>query len=165
MNNTPPSVPLRIRSATLTDAEVMHQIHTEAILGLCQEHYSPAQIAAWLAGRTPSGYLAGINTGHMFLAHMAGHAVGFGHAEPGIILGMFVAAGAAGQGVGQQLLTYALRIASQGVHKIKLTATLNAQPFYEKAGFYPARPVAIHMGNEQLPFVAMILPLENLAEA
>ncbi|MCA9984474.1 MAG: GNAT family N-acetyltransferase [Anaerolineales bacterium] len=161
---TQPS-PLLIRPATLADAAAMHRIHTEAVQGFCQDHYSEAQIAAWLRGRSPAGYHGGINTGHMFLAEQAGAAVGFAHAEPGIILAMFVDAGSAGQGVGGKLLDHALRLARQGVREIKLTATLNAQSFYEKAGFQPTRPVAIHMGAEQLPFVAMTLPLNNPAEA
>ena len=147
-----------IRQATTEDASQMHEVHAQSVRTLCQEHYTPEQIAGWLKNRTPQGYLPGIKRGDMFVVVDGEKIVGFGHAIPGEVVAVFVAPSHANRGVGRAILAEALRRARRGYHgAIRLDATLNAQTFYEKAGFVVVERKTERRNNASLPSVVMEL--------
>jgi GNAT superfamily N-acetyltransferase len=148
----------RIVKAAAADAAQIHQLHFRSVKALCQDHYSLEQIDGWLKHRTPEGYLPGIEAGEMFLAVCSTKIAGFGHAEPGEILAIFVAPEFIRQGAGTLLLKHGIEIARSG-HKgpIRLEATLNARGFYEKAGFMEIERISVQRGEALLSVIRMEL--------
>jgi len=148
--------PLKIRSAIATDADAIHELHTKSVQELCAEHYTPEQIAGWLKQRTSAGYLPGIERNEIFVAEAHFEIVGFGHAIPGEVLAVFVAPDRAHQGIGTALLAHAMDIARKNAQwVVRLEATLNAQKFYERAGFVVIDGKTVRRGGVYLPVLAM----------
>ncbi len=147
-----------IRQATANDAEQIHELHTNSVTTLCKDHYSPEQIIEWLRNRTPQGYLPGIERGEMFVVVEAEQIVGFGHAVPGEVIAVYVAPERARQGVGQAILTEGITRARNG-HRgaVRLDATLNAQGFYERAGFVEVEQKVVKRNEVLLPLIVMEL--------
>jgi ribosomal protein S18 acetylase RimI-like enzyme len=84
--------------------------------------------------------------------------VGFGHAVPGEVMAVYVAPERARQGVGQAILTEGITRARSG-HRgtVRLDATLNAQGFYEKAGFIEVERKVVKRNDVLLPLMVMEL--------
>jgi ribosomal protein S18 acetylase RimI-like enzyme len=150
-----------IRQATSRDADRIHELHTNSVKGLCQDHYSPEQIAGWLKNRTPQGYLPGIERGEMFVIVEGERIVGFGHAIPGEVVAVYVDPERARHGVGRTILAEGITRARRG-HQggVRLDATLNAQAFYQKAGFIEVERKAVSRNGVNLPLVVMELKNE-----
>ncbi len=145
-----------ICQARRADARTIHELHAASVTTLCITHYPLGSIQRWLAQRTPEGYYPGIDAGEMFVCKLGGQTAGFGHAIPGEVLAIFVHPRWARQGVGSLLLRQALKRATNGhPGPIKLQATLNAQPFYEKHGFVEKRRCAVQRGGVDMPVVEM----------
>jgi GNAT superfamily N-acetyltransferase len=148
----------RIVKAVAGDAARIHQLHLRSVRALCKDHYSITQIDNWLKHRTPEGYLPGIEAGEMFLALCGQEIAGFGHAELGEILAVFVAPEFIRQGVGTLLLRHGLEIARSGHQSpIRLDSTLNAHDFYQKAGFMEIERTSVRRGEALLPVIRMEL--------
>lgn len=147
-----------IRPAIPEDAGWIHELHTNSVQALCKDHYSPEQIAGWLQNRTPQGYLPGIERGEMFVVVEGEYIVGFGHAVPGEVVAVYVAPEWAKRGVGRAILAEGITRARSG-HQgaIRLDATLNAQGFYENAGFVEVERKTMKRGNVFLPVIVMEL--------
>lgn len=148
-----------IRKAKLTDAEIIHNIHTMSVKGLCNNSYSNFEITNWLKNRTPDGYKSAIINNEMYLAEYNNTVVGFGHAITGEIVANFVLPEYSGLGIGKKLLEYGLQIASKGSEKIILTATANAIEFYEKFGFIKIREYKLVRNEAKLNVADMELTL------
>jgi N-acetylglutamate synthase-like GNAT family acetyltransferase len=129
---------LTIRRATQEDKEAIWRVHGSAIRGGCAGHYSPEVIEVWAGRLRPEKYGEAIERYEFFVAEEGGVVVGFGELgqEAGEIQGLYVSADAAGRGVGRRLLS-ALeeRARAHGLGSLRLTSSLNAVPFYERAGF------------------------------
>ncbi len=151
----------KIRQATAADAERIHELHTRSVKELCKDHYAPELIAGWLKNRIPNGYLPGIARGEMFVAVEGERIVGFGHAVPGEILAVYVGLERARHGVGRGLLAHGITMARSGYQgAIRLDATLNAQSFYEKAGFVEVERKTVRRNDVFIPVIAMELRSE-----
>jgi L-amino acid N-acyltransferase YncA len=61
-----------IRPMEETDAAAIHEIHTACLRTTLKSHYSQEQLEAWLAGRTPQGYLRGAQHGETYLVAESG---------------------------------------------------------------------------------------------
>ena len=147
---------LNIRTAVAPDAEAFQRLHTDSVRTLCSDRYTPEQIEGWLRNRSPEGYLEGIERGEMFIAEIDGKAVGFGHAAPGRIWGVFVDPHFAGQGIGSKLLLRGVERASKAKScSVELQATLNAVGFYQKFGFVEVEEQTIRRNGVDLPFILM----------
>lgn len=145
-----------ICQARRADARTIHELHTASVTALCTTHYPLEDIQRWLAKRTPQGYYPAIDGGEMFLCKAGVKIVSFGHAVPGEVLAIFVHPDWTRQGVGSLLLQHALERARSGhPGPIRLQATLNAQPFYEKHGFVEKRRYAVQRGGVDVPVVEM----------
>lgn len=128
---------IAIRPARESDAEAMLEITARSVEGLAKAHYSPAQIKLWTEGRTPEYYRAAIGKGRAHVAEQGGRVVGFVDSEPGELTRLFILPEAAGKGLGARLMEVGLAEAKRG-HAggpLRIEATRNAVPFYEKFGF------------------------------
>ncbi len=126
-----------IRRAHGGDIDEIYAVHRDSVVSLCTGHYSPAQIAMWLDGRTPAMYLAAIDAGTLWVAVVEDDAIA-GFVENGgrEVSKLFVRGASAGTGVGRGLLTVALaEIRTAGHASAYLESTRNACDFYRRHGF------------------------------
>jgi RimJ/RimL family protein N-acetyltransferase len=145
---------IEIRVAVPEDAQAIHVLHCRSLRALCASHHTEEQIERWIERRTPEGYLEGIEADAMFVAVRDARVVGFGHAEPGHVVAVFVDPDVAGRGVGARVLHEALRRAGRG--PVVLESTLNAVRFYARYGFVEVERRKV--GRVPLDVVAMRLP-------
>jgi len=145
-----------IRSATVEDAQRIHELHTAAVRLLCAPHYAPEIVEGWLAHRSAQAYLRGIASGAMFVAVAGSRTAGFGEAVRGEVTAVFVDPAFAGRGIGSALLGHALRIA-RAEHRgsVRLESTLNAVGFYERFGFSEVERSFVRRNRVEVPVVVM----------
>lgn len=128
--------PILIRLAAQADCESLYDVHRRSFCGGCSTHYTKEQLDACFGSKTVEGYLPGIEAGVYHVAVLEGTVVGFGHAEPGEIMGLFIAPEKMRRGYGAQMLRHLLPIAESGnTDRVTLEATLNAVGFYRAHGF------------------------------
>jgi len=142
-----------IRGATLEDCEALCEIHVASIRELGRTHYSPEEVDAWAAGKTPARYEKRIAEQHVVVAERAGVPVGFGTFDPatGEIVQLYVHPDHAREGVGTRILEHLLQAArAAGCSVVHCAASLNARDFYVKAGFEagPTRTRRFRSGGE-----------------
>jgi putative acetyltransferase len=129
---------LTIRRAGQGDKEAVWRVHGSAIRGTCAGHYPPEVIEIWAGRLRPEKYAEAIDRYDFFVAEEDGVVVGFGElgAEAGEVQGLYVSPDVKGRGVGRELLrTLEERARACGLKSLRLTSSLNAVPFYERAGF------------------------------
>jgi putative acetyltransferase len=126
---------VRIRRALPGDIDAIYRTHCDSVEKLCGGEYDARQIAMWMDGRSPAGYLDAIARGELWVAELDG-IVGFAEIEGNEMSKLFVAGDHSGQQIGARLLDCALAaIAAGGASHARLEATLTAVPFYERQGF------------------------------
>jgi putative acetyltransferase len=131
---------LTIRRARQEDKEAIWRVHGRAIRETCASHYPPEVIGIWAGGLRPEKYAEAIDRYEFFVAEEGGAVVGYGELGPeaGAVQGLYVSPDVKGQGVGWTLLrTLEERARAHGLKSLRLTSSLNAVPFYERAGFKP----------------------------
>lgn len=129
---------LTIRRATQEDKEAVWRVHGRAIRETCAGHYSQEVIQTWAGRLRPEKYAEAIDLYDFFVAEEDGVVVGFGELgrEDGAIQGLYVSPDVKGRGAGWKLLsTLEERARAYGLRSLSLTSSLNAVPFYERAGF------------------------------
>ncbi len=127
-----------VRRAVPEDNEAIGRVHVRAIKRLCIHHYAPAQIEAWAGPRKPDHYLAAIRRQDFYVAEEAGAVVGFSTLDParGEVEAVYVAPEVTGRGIGLQLLrVLEAQARTRSLRTLHLNASLNAVPFYERAGY------------------------------
>lgn len=139
-----------IRLATPADIFALYQTHRNSVERLCRAHYAPEQIAMWLDGRKPEGYLDAITRGDLWLAEDTG-VLGFVEIDGAEVSKLFVAGDHAACGVGTRLLQTAIAtLEARGVATIHIEATRNAVPFYEKFQFRVTGSGCFSRGNSSI---------------
>lgn len=142
-----------LRMATLADIDAMWALRTRAILHSCPGHYPHEVIAPWSAAPLPRSYPALVHAGGAVIAQEQEQEQ---VQEPGALLGyaildaatgevdaVFVDPQAAGRGIGKTMLAALERMAlGHGRTRLYLSASLNAVPFYQAAGFIVLRNAA-----------------------
>ncbi len=125
-----------VRPARAADAEAIADITQRSVEGLARGHYSPAQIEGWTRGRDADYYRAAVAAGRMHVAEDAGRLVGFVDSVPGEVTRLLILPEAAGRGLGRRLMDVGMVEARRGhAGKLRVEATRNAVPFYERFGF------------------------------
>jgi GNAT superfamily N-acetyltransferase len=148
-----------IRTALRADAPAIYAVHQASFTTLCATHYPLEVLQRMFASKTVEGYYQAIDRDEMFVCESNRQTVGFGHAVPGEVVAIFVHPNAVRQGVGTALLNHAVQCARRDhAGPIKVIATLNAQPFYERRGFLEVRHYALSRGNVEFPVVEMVFP-------
>lgn len=135
---------LSIRQATDDDRPSICAVHVRAIREVCSRAYSPAQVASWSGLLSPASYTAVVRERFLVVAEDADGIVGFGqlHEACGEIEAVYVLPGRQNEGIGGSVLR-ALEAAarSAGLNTLRLSATLNAVPFYRTAGYVEEGPI------------------------
>jgi putative acetyltransferase len=148
-------MPCVVRRATSEDAEAICALHKASIRALCAAVYSARQIEAWIARRTPDSYREALAAETIFVAERGGRVVGFSSIKDAMLLGLYVDP-ALGRGTGPRLLRAAEEHArTEGIRVLRLQATLNAAPFYQRHGFQADGRVVISRGEAELDVVEM----------
>lgn len=127
------------RPATEADLETLWSLRTRAVRIGCASHYPPDVIATWAAAPPPASLPLLVRAGGGIVAQEEDGAVlGYAvlDADTGEIDAVFVEPTAQGRGIGQALMqTLEAMAREQGLDVLFLSASLNAVPFYRKAGF------------------------------
>lgn len=154
---------MKIRRATPEDANAIYAVHTTSIRGLCRDHYSSDQIAAWTSAPSPGRYLEGMRLFQFLVAEQSEQLLGFcilsvASAE---INALYVSPSSARMGVGRALYEAAESIAvGAGATQLTLKATLNAVPFYEHCGLTAVGGIFHSLpSGQQLSCIHMVKPL------
>ncbi len=128
-----------IRRATEEDAEAIGDVHRRSIRELCAVLYPPEVIEAWARPREPQHYSKRIREKDFFVAVDEGGAViGFGvlNREACEVEAVYVHPEVKRRGVGLKLLRTLEELArASGIESLRLNASLNGVPFYERAGY------------------------------
>ncbi|WP_251373794.1 GNAT family N-acetyltransferase [Janthinobacterium sp. JC611] len=146
-------MPITLRPALPFDIAALWALRTVAVRVGCATHYAPEQIEVWTASPVPDGYAAMLAAGGGVVA-MQGEAIA-GYAMLDIdkheVDAVFVDPALAGLGIGRRLLA-----ALEQLARLHLSASLNAVPFYQAAGFVALRGEAYaHPSGISLASVAM----------
>ena len=138
-----------VRRARQEDKEAIWRVHFRAVSETCASHYSQEVIRIWAGGLRPEKYEAAIRGNEFFVAEEDGAVVGFAELDPagGEVTGLYVSPEVAGRGVGRTLLSTLEETArAYGCASLHLTSSLNAVPFYERAGFRPLATLTKTLG-------------------
>ncbi len=127
-----------IRRARQEDMKSVLRIHIRAIREICSSHYTKEEIKVWSEVLKPGRYKKAISTGAFFVAVDAEAIVGFSNLDlqKGLVEAVYVDPEYVGLGVGMKLLQSLENVANNsGLNLLHLSASLNAVPFYERAGY------------------------------
>ena len=129
---------LKIRRARQEDCHSIGSVHAAAVRGIRTALYTPEEIQAWAVPKNPSSYEESIRIKEFFVAEDVGVIVGFGvlNQESAEVEAVYVSPEADRRGIGLEVLRKLEERASDlGLQLLRLNASLNAVPFYEKAGY------------------------------
>ena len=129
---------LKIRRAQPEDCHSIANVHAAAVKGINTTLYTPEEIQAWAVPRKPESYAEAIRSKEFVVAEDGGAIVGFGvlNQETAEVEAVYVIPGAGRRGIGREILQKLEEKASAlGLKALRLNASLNAAPFYEKAGY------------------------------
>jgi GNAT superfamily N-acetyltransferase len=113
-------------------------VHTAAVRGIRTTLYTPEEIQAWAIPRKPESYEKSIRSKEFFVAEEGDIIVGFGvlNQETAEVEAVYVSPEAGRRGIGLEVLgKLEERARTLGLWALRLNASLNAVPFYEKAGY------------------------------
>lgn len=141
-----------IREMREDDTINVHQIHTECLTVSLKGYYSPAELEAWMYGRSPEGYWRFANSGETFrVAERDGQIVGFANWKGDELRSLFISPAHQHAGIGTALF----RFCDQQSRVAFVKATLSAVPFYSRFSFVEAGRGFDMKRGIQLPHVAM----------
>jgi GNAT superfamily N-acetyltransferase len=154
---------VEIRAVRFEDVPEILRLVARAVDRGCREHYGPEQRAAVYASYASMLFLEWRGPYETVAAEAAGRIVAFAQLDPvdGRLRALFVDADVQGRGVGRAMLAEVeARAARRGCTRVHGAMSLNAVPFYERAGFR-ARGGAEALGSASVhvPIVRMEKPL------
>ena len=129
---------LKIRRARQEDCHSIVSVHAAAVTGIRTALYTPEEIQAWAVPKKPASYEESIRSKEFFVAEDEDVIVGFGvlNQELAEVEAVYVIPGAGRRGIGLEVLRkLEERADALGLRMLRLNASLNAVPFYEKAGY------------------------------
>jgi putative acetyltransferase len=128
-----------VRRAAEDDVEAIGHVHRRSIREICGALYPPEVIKAWAAPRKPEHYLKSVRSKDFLVAVGEGaRLVGFGvlNRETREVEAVYVHPEVKRRGVGMKLLRALEALArGAGIESLRLNASLNGVPFYERAGY------------------------------
>lgn len=147
------------RRAEPADLQAMWDVRTRAVRVSCAAHYAPDIIDAWCAAPAPERLPGLITAGGALVAEEAGSMLGYAilDLDNGEVDAVFVEPGQQGRGIARDLMAALEAMARQrGLRRLFLSASLNAEPFYQRAGFVSLRRESYpHRSGLQLDSVFM----------
>jgi GNAT superfamily N-acetyltransferase len=130
-----------LRRGRPEEADALWVLRTRCVRELCSAAYPPEVIAPWAASPPPAHYRELIGQGGCVVAEDdEGTLLGYGVIDPAgnEIDALFVDPDCGGRGIGMALMD-ALYALADPARPLVLSASLNAVPFYQRAGFQPLR--------------------------
>jgi putative acetyltransferase len=126
---------MRIEQFQPKHAAAVARVHRKSIRQIASEDYTEEEIATWSS--QVSKDLDIPEDKHRFVALQGEAVVGFAeYRENNEITGLYVHPGFTSQGIGSRLLAKIEEKArSRGLSYLKATATVTANPFYERHGY------------------------------
>jgi len=100
--------------------------------------YTPEEIQAWAVPKKPESYKEFVHSREFFVAEESDVIVGFGVLNPenAVVEAVYVSPEAGRRGIGLELLRkLEERACALGLGVLRLNASLNAVPFYKRAGY------------------------------
>lgn len=129
---------LNIRQARQEDCQSIITVHVNAVTGIQSALYTPEEIQAWAVPKKPESYVESILSKEFFVAEEDGVIVGFGVLNPenAEVEAVYVIPRAGRRGIGLEILwKLEERARLLGLAELRLNASLNAVPFYTRAGY------------------------------
>lgn len=145
---------LRVRSLRNDEVRLYLEIHERAIRGLAGSHYSREDIEGWVVPATDENVRRlTLNADHeiRLLAELDGSPVGIGALvlAAAELRAVYVSPEGARQGCGSALVREIERIARiNGVGRLTLHASLNAEPFYANLGYSAFERTEVALPND-----------------
>ena len=130
------------RHATRADLADMWALRTRAVRASCASHYPPEIIDTWCASPAPDTLPALVDAGGALVTEEGGCMLGYAilDLDSGEVDAVFVEPAQQGRGIALRLLAALEAMAQErGVKRLYLSASLNAAPFYARAGFVALR--------------------------
>jgi GNAT superfamily N-acetyltransferase len=130
------------RPATLADLADLWALRTRAVRASCASHYPAEVIDTWCASPAPASLPGLVAAGGALVAQENGCMLGYAilNLDSGEVDAVFVEPDQQGRGIALHLLAALEAMATErGVARLFLSASLNAVPFYERAGFIALR--------------------------
>ena len=147
-----PSSTTIFREMREDDTIHVHEIHTDCLTVSLKDHYSTAELDAWMYGRSPEGYWRFANSGEIFrVAERGGQIVGFANWQGDELRSLFISPAHQHAGIGSALF----RFCDQESRVAFVKATLSAVPFYTRFSFVEAGHSFDMKRGIQLPYAAM----------
>ena len=150
---------LSVRAARFEDVSAILRLIEGAIEHGCRHHYNGAQRRAAYLGYASNLFVDAVGPFQLLVAEIGGQlaAVAQLDAAAGTLRALFADAALQGQGVGRALLAAVeARARAAGCARLRGAMSLNAVPFYARAGFLPcAGPARRHIAGVQVPAVWM----------
>jgi len=158
------STPLiRVRAARFEDVPGVLRLIARAMERGCDRHYSARERRAVYASYARCAFVDVMAPYETFVAESeAGRLTAFAQLDPstGGLRALFVDDEAQGQGLGSALLAHVLeRAAARGNRRVHGAMSLNAVPFYERAGFRPCP------GRNYLPVAGILVAVIRMERA
>src|ERR1044072_1879508 len=129
---------LTIRKAQLEDCHSIRDVHVAAVNGIHTSLYTPEEIQAWAVPKKMESYQESIRSKEFFVVEEHGSILGFSilNPETAEIEAIYVSPGAGRRGIGLELVRELEgRAGALGLEVLSLNASLNAVPFYKRAGY------------------------------
>jgi putative acetyltransferase len=129
---------MNIRKARSEDCQSIASVHIAAVNGIRTTLYTPEEIMAWAIPKKPESYEESIRGKEFFVAEESGVIVGFGvlNQDSAEVEAVYVSPASGRCGLGLEILR---KLEETGklleLEKLRLNASLNAVPFYERAGY------------------------------
>ncbi len=162
MHPIPTAMPTH-RPATPADLAGLWTLRTRAVRASCASHYPPEVLEPWCASPAPESLPGLVAAGGALVAEENGGMLGYAilNLDSGEVDAVFVEPGQQGRGIALRLLAALEAMAiGRGLTRLFLSASLNAVPFYERAGFSPLREEEYpHRSGIRLRSVFMEKPL------
>lgn len=133
---------IRLRQARCDEIAALWQLRTRAVAHACAQHYAPEVLAAWLASGAPPALERHISHGGGLVAVEDDAILAYAVLDrlTGEVDAAFVDPRQQGRGIGRVLLdALEANARAEGIERLFLSASLNAVPFYERAGFVALR--------------------------
>src|SRR5687767_5625050 len=129
---------LTIRRARQEDCQLIGSVHTAAVSAIRTALYTHEEIQAWAVPKKPESYEESVRSKEFFVAEEGSLLVGFGvlNPETAQVEAVYVSPDVGRRGIGLAVLAkLEERASALGLGVLSLNASLNAVPFYKRAGY------------------------------
>jgi putative acetyltransferase len=133
---------IEILPASCGDLARLFEVRNQSAFDGCRHVYTPEQLRVWLSRPLPNKVSELLTQGNVLVAkahnEIIGEIIGYGALDPTdkVVEAVFVIPAYAGKGVGRALLDAVESLAQKlDLGELQLLASLNAVPFYRKAGY------------------------------